>query len=219
MFRDRTDAGVQLARRLQAYAGRPDVVVIALPRGGVPVGRAVADALRAPLDVLVVRKIRSVLYADVVLGAVAPGGIEVVDRDLVRACGLPERELAAAIRAAADEVAAEDLGYRRARAPLEVRGRTVIVVDDGATSGATMRAAIAALRVRGAKRIVSALPVASTRTCSGIDGRPDESVCCVVRDPVYAIRLWYDRFPPVTDDEVIAALRAADGRAHAGPPA
>jgi putative phosphoribosyl transferase len=217
-FRDRAAAGRELASRLGAYAGRRDVVVVALPRGGVPVGAEVARALAVPLDVLVVEKIRAPAEPDGVLGAVATGGVRVADRDLARALDLTDETVEQAFRDAEARVAARERVYRAGRPPLALAGRTVLLLDDGIATGATIRAAVAAVERMGPARLVVAVPVGSYAACVELARRADESICLYVRDPVYAVRLWYDQMPTITDDEVLRLLESARGADVAASP-
>ena len=164
-FRNRQEAGRLLAEQLTAYANRPDVLVLALPRGGVPVGYEVARALHAPLDVFVVRKLGVPGYEELAMGAVATGGVRVLNEEIVQRLGIPEYVIDAAVAREQQEVARRERLYRGGRPPPEVRGRTVILVDDGLATGATMRAAVMALRQLQPARIVVAVPTASSETC------------------------------------------------------
>jgi putative phosphoribosyl transferase len=213
-YTDRTEAGRVLAGLLREYAGRPDVVVLALPRGGVPVGYEVARALGAPLDVFLVRKLGVPGHEELAMGAIASGGVRVLNPDVVTALRIP--------RGAVDSVAARELAelerreaaYRGGRPPPEVRGRTVILVDDGLATGSTMRAAAEALRDRGPAWLVVAVPVAAAETCDDFAREVDQVVCARTPEPFYAVGLWYDDFSQTTDDEVRALLaRAAEARA------
>src|SRR5450759_3903720 len=165
MFRDRYDAGETLAERLREFAGRPDVVVLALPRGGVPVGYVVARELGVPLDVFVVRKLGTPGQPELAMGAIASGGVRVLNRDVVDSFAIPDWAIEQVTRQEEEELQRRERQYRGNRSPLEVRGKTVILVDDGLATGSTMRAAAAALRKAGAARIVVAVPVASRPTC------------------------------------------------------
>lgn len=216
-FRDRAEAGRQLAAKLMPYAGRPDVTVLALPRGGVPLGYEVAAALRAPLDVLVVRRLTTPSNHDITIGAVAGGGICVVDEELCRALNVPReavREISAREQA---EVERRQRLYRACQRALDLRDRTVIVVDDGMQSGASMRAAVLAVAERRPAAIVVAVPVASYATCAEIAPRVKEIVYCFIRDPVYAVSLWYETYTPVSDEDACRLLQRASARpTHAG---
>ena len=207
-FEDRHDAGRQLAQSLMHYAGHEDVVVLGLPRGGVPVAFEVARALRVPLDVFLVRKLGVPGHEELAMGAIASGGVRVFNEDVLAAIRVrPE---------AIEAVAARELGrlqeqervYRGERAPLDVSDRVAILVDDGLATGATMRAAIEALRDRGAGAIVVAVPTAPSETCEALRREVDEVVCARTPDPFMAVGLWYRDFAPVDDEEVAALLSA-----------
>ena len=205
-FRDRADAGRALAALLDRYRGRPDVVVLGLPRGGVPVAAEVASALGAPLDVFLVRKLGVPGHAELAMGAIATGGVRVVNQSVVDALDIPP--------AVIDEVAAREgaeLGrrqrlYRGDRRPPEVAGRVVIVVDDGLATGSTMRAAVAAVRAQGPTGVVVAVPVGAAATCRALEADADEVVCARAPAAFRAVGEWYDDFLPTGDGEILAAL-------------
>ena len=213
LFRDRREAGRQLAAKLAAYAGRPDLLVLALPRGGVPVAFEVARALDAPLDVFLVRKLGLPGHEEVAMGAIATGGVRVLNEEMVRRLRIPGRII--------DEVAAEEQqelerrerSYRGERPAPDVRDRTVILVDDGLATGSTMRAAVAALRQQGPARIVVAVPVGAPETCAEFQDEADESICARTPEPFCAVGLWYGDFSQTTDEEVHDLLQEAAGRA------
>ena len=205
-FPDRAAAGRELAARLGHLAGQAGVVVLALPRGGVPVAYEVAQALGAPLDVLLVRKLGVPQQPELAMGAVAPGGVRVVHQAVVDALGIaPDLVDLVAAREGA-EVARREQSYRAGRPPLDVAGRTVVVVDDGLATGSTMRAAVAALRGLQAGRIVVAVPVGARETCRELAGEADEVVCVQTPANFQAVGQWYDDFSPTTDDEIRALL-------------
>jgi predicted phosphoribosyltransferase len=216
-FRDRREAGRLLAARLAHYRGRPDVLVLALPRGGVPVGYEVARALGAPLDVFLVRKLGVPGHEELAMGAVASGGVQVLNDDVIAGLGLSERVVAAVTARELQELERRERLYRGARPPREVHGRTVILVDDGLATGATMRAAIHALRRRGAARIVVAVPVAPLPTCAELRAEADEVVCLFTPEPFFAVGLWYEDFTQTSDDEVRALLADSAGEQTAVP--
>lgn len=217
-FHDRLDAGRQLGERLSQYAGRSDVLVLALPRGGVPVAHEVAAALRAPLDLCLVRKLGVPGHDELAMGAVAAGGIEVLHHDLIRDMGVPAplvQQVAVRERLELDR---RDRLYRAGRAPLSVKNRTVIVVDDGLATGATMQAAVTALRQQGPERIIVAVPVGARDSCEFLRRHADDVVCLNVPERFEAVGLWYEDFSQTTDEEVRALLASADARAaQAGP--
>ena len=206
IFTDRAEAGRRLAGALAAYAGRDDVVVLALPRGGVPVAYEVACALGAPLDVLVVRKLGVPGYEELAMGAVAGGGALVLDENLVRDLRVPPAEVERVIRRERAEVERREQAYRGAQAAPELAGKTVIVVDDGIATGHTLRAGIAALRTRRPARIVAAAPVAPPSTVRELGVEADEVVCVATPEPFRAVGLWYRSFPQLTDHEVQEVL-------------
>lgn len=211
-FRDRADAGRFLADHLSAYVGRPDVLVLALPRGGVPVAYEVAVALATPLDVFLVRKLGVPGQEELAMGAIATGGVRVLNEDVVRALRIPDAEIDRVAWQEQQELIRREQEYREGRPAPDVRGRTVILVDDGLATGATMRAGAAALRLLNpAKRIV-AVPVAAIETCALLSAEVDEVVCARTPDPFYAVGHWYEDFAQTTDAEVRAFLAQAAQR-------
>jgi predicted phosphoribosyltransferase len=216
LFADRREAGRQLAARLRDYASS-NTIVLALPRGGVPVAYEVARALGAPLDVFIVRKLGVPGHEEFALGAIASGEVVVLNPELANQLGLSRQDIQTIIEAERRELDRRERAYREGAPPLDVRGRTVILVDDGLATGATMLAAIAALRKLGPARIVVAVPVAAPETCEAMAGAADEVVCAVTPQPFHAVGLWYDNFAQTTDDEVRALLHAA--RAASAQPA
>ncbi len=206
LFRDRREAGRVLAEKLAAYANRPDVLVLALPRGGVPVAYEVARALGAPLDVFVVRKLGVPGYEELAMGAVATGGVRVLNDQLVERLGVPEHIIDAVAARERRELARRERLYRGGRPPPDVRGRTVILVDDGLATGATMHAAIQALRQQNPARIVVAVPTASPETCEEMKARADDVICAITPEPFHAVGRWYQDFSQTTDEEVAALL-------------
>jgi erythromycin esterase-like protein/predicted phosphoribosyltransferase len=205
-FRDRRDAGRQLAAKLAGYAGRPNVLVLALPRGGVPVGYEVARALGAPLDVFVVRKLGVPGYEEVAMGAVATGGVRVLNDDIVAGLRIPDYLIDAVAERELEELARRERIYRGGRPPPDVRGRTVILVDDGLATGATMLAAIRALRKLQPARIVVAVPIAAHDTCEALRAEVDEVICAITPEPFDAVGRWYEDFSQTSDEEVRALL-------------
>jgi len=201
-FRDRREAGRFLATKLAAYTHRPDVLVLALPRGGVPVAYEVARALDVPLDVFLVRKLGIPGHEELAMGAVATGGVRVLNDQVVGSLRIPDYVIAAVAAKEQQELARRERLYRSNRPPPDVRGRTVILVDDGLATGATMLAAIKALRQQQPARIVVAVPTASPETCEELKAEVDEIICAVTPEPFYAVGLWYDDFSQTTDDEV-----------------
>ena len=219
IFRDRVDAGRRLAERLFHHAGDPSVIVLALPRGGVPVAAEVAAALGAPLDVYVVRKLGVPGRRELAMGALASGGVRVVNEPVIAASSVTESELEAVTREEQVELERRERALRGERPPPAVGGRTVILVDDGVATGSTMRAAIAALRELRAGRVVVGVPVASPDTCEELRSEVDELVCVETPEPFYAISLWYRDFAQLGDEEVREALaRHAEAPGEQGPP-
>ena len=215
-FRDRADAGRQLAAKFAPYAGRPDVLVLGLPRGGVPVAFAVARAIGAPLDVSLVRKLGVPGHRELAMGAIASGGIRVLNDDVVRGLNIPARAIDEVAAEEQRELARRERAYRDDRPPPDVRGRAVILVDDGLATGSTMRAAASALRRQGPARIVVAVPVAAPETRDEFRAEAEEIVCAVTPEPLGAVGLWYEDFSPTTDAEVRDLLaRAARDRVRA----
>ncbi len=213
MFQDRSEAGRTLAQRLGEYAGRDDVLVLALPRGGVPVGYEIAQALRLPLDVFVVRKLGTPGQPELAMGAIASGGVTVINHDVVDALGIPDAMVRQAAETEQQELARRERQYRGDRPPLDARGRTAILVDDGLATGSSMRAAAAALRRMGAARIVVAVPVAAPATCDHLRAEVDEVVCAATPEPFLAVGQWYRDFSQTTEEEVRDLLdRAAENQ-------
>jgi putative phosphoribosyl transferase len=208
-FRNRIEAGERLAERLSAYADRPNVLVLALPRGGVPVAFEVAQALDAPLDVFVVRKLGVPGREELAMGAIASGGMRVLNDDVVGALKIPDRVIEATTSREFQELRWRERSYRGNRPPLEIGNRIVILVDDGMATGSTMRAAVAALRRLAPARIIVAVPTATPSGCAEIRLVADECICCVKPDPFYAVGIWYDDFSQTTDEEVRDLLERA----------
>ncbi len=213
-FRDRIDAGQRLVTQLHAYANHPDVLVLALPRGGVPVAFEVAQALNAPLDVFLVRKLGLPGQEELAMGAITTGGVMVLNSEVVDTLRIPDRIIHQIAAQEQRELERRELLYRGDRPPPDVRGKTLILVDDGLATGSTMRAATAALREQEPDRIVVAVPVAPPETCDEFRDIVDDIVCAITPDPFYAIGLWYEDFSQTTDDEVRDLLARA---AHAHP--
>jgi predicted phosphoribosyltransferase len=211
-YRDRAEAGRRLAEKLAEYAGRPDVLVLALPRGGVPVAFEVARALGASLDVFVVRKLGVPGHEELAMGAIASGGVWVLNEDVVGPLAIPDREILAVAARELRELARRERLYRGDRPLLDVRGRIVILVDDGLATGSTMRAAVAALRRLGPARLVVAVPTAAPSACADLEHEVDECICANTPEPFYAVGIWYEDFSQMTDEEVRALLeRAGEG--------
>jgi putative phosphoribosyl transferase len=219
LFLDRTDAGRQLAALLTAYADRSDVLVLALPRGGVPVAYEVARALHAPLDVFLVRKLGLPGQEELAMGAIASGGVRVLNDEVVRALDIPDEVIDAVAADEQRELERRERLYRDDRPAPEVRGRTVLLVDDGLATGSTMRAAVAALRQQQPRRIVVAVPVAAAETGEELRAEVDDVVCARTPDPFYAVGVWYRSFAQTTDQQVHDLLeRAAEEHPLAAQP-
>jgi predicted phosphoribosyltransferase len=210
-FRDRADAGRQVAARLADYANRPDLIVLALPRGGVPVAFEVARQLDAPLDVFVVRKLGVPGHEELAMGAIATGGARVLNEEVVARLGISPETLDAAVRQEAAEVARRERLYRGDRPPPQLEGRMVVLVDDGLATGATMRAAVAAVRQQRPQRIVVAVPAAAPETCATLGTEVDELICVLTPDPFVAVGFWYENFAQISDDVVRELLERAAG--------
>ncbi|MEA2724903.1 MAG: putative phosphoribosyl transferase [Gemmatimonadales bacterium] len=216
LFRDRAEAGRLLAARLGKYAGKPDVIVLALPRGGVPVAYEVAKALQAPMDVFIVRKLGVPGQEELAMGAVASGGARVLNEQVVNGLGIPDYVIDAVVKWETEEIKRREQLYRGNRPPPAVRGKTVILVDDGLATGSTMLAAVRALREQGPARIVMAVPVASPDTCELLKAYVDEVVCAVTPEPFYAVGLWYSDFSQTSDEEVRELLARSAAEVQAG---
>jgi predicted phosphoribosyltransferase len=201
-FLDRRDAGKQLAVRLPHYRLHPEVLVLALPRGGVPVAFEVACELKVPLDVFVVRKLGAPGHPELAMGAIASGGVQVLNQDVIRELGISELEIEVAAACEMLELERRERDYRGNRPPLEVHGRTTVLIDDGLATGASMRAAIAALRRLDAGKIVVAVPVAAPPTCAAMERYVDEMVCLITPPEFQAVGEWYEDFSQTSDDEV-----------------
>lgn len=216
-FRDRAEAGRQLASELREFADRSDVIVLALPRGGVPVGWEVAAALRAPLDVINVRKLGAPGAPELAMGAIATGGVRVLNESVIGPAHITESEIAKVIEAETRELERREQKYRGGRPAPDLAGRVAILVDDGVATGSTIKAAIGALRQLGPKEIVVAVPVGPPETCDELRALADRVVCPRMPSPFLAIGLWYESFPQLTDAEVCELMESAlsDGAAAA----
>ena len=215
-FTDRFHAGRILAAELREYANRDDVVVLALPRGGVPVGYEVARALDAPLDVFLVRKLGVPGHEELAMGAIASGNVRVVNEPVVRMLGISRQVIDAVAERERRELQRREREYRENRPPVQVEGKTAILVDDGLATGSTMRAAAEALRALGPKKIVIAVPVAAPETCDEFRHEVDEIVCALTPEPFQAVGLWYEDFSQTTDQEVRELLERANAPHEVG---
>ena len=214
-FHDRAEAGRALAADLAGYAGRSDLIVLALPRGGVPVAYEVARALGAPLDVFLVRKLGLPGHEELAMGAIASGGIRLINEDVIRAYDVSDADIEAVTTAEQKELDRRERIYRDGRSLPPLNDRTVILVDDGLATGATMRVAVLALRQESPSRIVVAVPVAAAETCDEFRTLVDDIVCAETPAPFYAVGLWYEDFAQTTDEEVRGLLERASWRVPA----
>lgn len=211
-FRDRREAGEALADELRQYAGRPDTLILALPRGGVPVAAAIAEQLDLPMDIFLVRKLGLPGHEELAMGAIASGGITVMNPDVLRMVHVGDKAIEMVTRRELAELERREREYRGERPEPQLEGRTVILVDDGLATGSTMRAAVMALRERNPREIVVAVPVAAPETCDEFRQQVDEIVCALTPDPFHAVGLWYEDFSQTTDAEVRELLRRESER-------
>lgn len=210
LFADRRDGGRVLGRMLEGLRGRDDVVVLALPRGGVPVGFELARALGAPLDVFMVRKLGVPVQPELAMGAVASGGVRVLNPSVVRGLRIPAEVIDEETRREVEELRRRERAYRGGRPPPEVRGRTVVLVDDGLATGSTMRAAAAAVKQMGPARVIVAVPVGAAETCELLRREVDEVVCAATPEDFFSVGAWYEDFAQTTDEEVRELLEQAE---------
>jgi len=211
IYRDRSDAGRRLAERLSDYAGRTDVVVLGLPRGGVAVAYEVARALPAPLDVFVVRKLGVPGHEELAMGAIASGGVRVLNEDVVRMLGISSQVIERVAAKEQQELERRERAYRGNSPTLDFAGRHVILSDDGLATGATMRAAVTAARRKGPKGITVAVPVGAAEACAVLEPEVDRLVCLATPEPFVAIGVWYADFRQFSDAEVRQLLSSAEG--------
>jgi putative phosphoribosyl transferase len=209
-FRDRTEAGRLLTSHLARYADRPNVLILALPRGGVPVAFEIARALKLPLDVFLVRKLGVPGQEELAMGAVASGNVRILQADVIEGLGIPRSVIEAVTADETPELARGERAFRGDRPRPQVCGRDIILVDDGLATGSTMRAAVTALKLQSPERIIVAVPVADSETCDEIKNEVDEIICLRTPTSFYAVGLWYETFPQLTDEEVREFLRKAD---------
>lgn len=214
-FTNRIEAGKALAAKLGDYAGQANLIVLALPRGGVPVAFEVAKALGAPLDVLVVRKLGVPGHEEFAFGAISSGGVRVLSEDIVRGLKLSESLIDGVVQIEQKELNRRERLYRGERSPLDLRGKIVIVVDDGLATGATMLAAVKAVRMQEPQKIIMAAPVAARETCNELSYEADVlCVCSIKPEPFYSVGTWYQDFSQTSDDEVKALLAKAEETMH-----
>ena len=209
IYRDRGEAGRRLAAQLTNYANRPNVLVLALPRGGVPVAFEVARALRAPLDIFLVRKLGVPGHEELAMGAIATGGVRVLNEETLRYLHVPDAVIDAVAADELRELERREQLYRGDKPAPDVKGKTVVLVDDGLATGSTMRAAAAALRQQQPARIVVAVPVSARQTCDEYRMGVDEIICAITPEPFHAVGMWYADFSQTTDEEVRALLARA----------
>jgi putative phosphoribosyl transferase len=214
-FADRASAGRLLAEAMRGYRGRENLLVMALPRGGVPVAAEVADALDAPLDLMLVRKLGVPGQPELAMGAIATGGVQVLNPDIVRALGIPERTIDRVAEVEGRELARRAHAYRGERPPPRIRDACVILIDDGLATGATMRAAVAAARAQRPATLVVAVPVASAEAFDLIEPTVDDLISLATPEPFFGVGRWYAAFPQTSDAEVRALLAAAHARGGA----
>jgi putative phosphoribosyl transferase len=210
LFKDRTAAGQALASHLADYANQSDVLVLALPRGGVPVAFEVAKALNAPLDVLIVRKLGVPDNTELAMGAIASGGVRIINQQIVTEVGIPDEVIARVAAQEQRELERREAMYRGDEPFPELQGRTIILVDDGLATGATMWAAVLAVRQKQPKEIVIAIPVAASETCQQLESKVEKIVCAATPSPFYSVGMWYEDFPQTTDDQVRELLIQAN---------
>lgn len=213
LFRDRVEAGRFLAAKLKRFSNRSNAIVLALPRGGVPVAYQVATALDLPLDIFIVRKLGVPGHEELAMGAIASGGIRVSNEDIVQSLRIPESVIGTVAEMESHELERREKFYRQGAHPLDVKNKTVILVDDGLATGATMRAAARALRQKGVKEIVVAVPVAAPSTCKEFESEVDHVICGVTPEPFYGVGSWYRDFSQTSDDEVIDLLQKVRAKA------
>jgi putative phosphoribosyl transferase len=208
-FRNRVEAGRRLAAALEGYAGRRNLLILALPRGGVPVAFEVARALNAPMDVMLVRKLGVPGHEELAMGAIASGGIRILSDDVIAAFGITDRVIAAVAAQEQEELDRREKLYRDDRPSPTIRGRSIVLVDDGLATGSTMRAAALAIRVQNPEHLTVAVPVAPAETCAALRREVDEVICAVSPEPFFAVGNWYEDFSQTTDEEVHQLLERA----------
>ncbi len=212
-FKNRKAAGQQLAKALSHHANKADVLVLGLPRGGVPVAFEVARELKAELDVMIVRKLGVPGHKELAMGAIASGGVRIINEDIVRSLRIPQEMIDSVAAQEQEELLRREQSYRGSRPALDIENHTVIVIDDGIATGATMRAALAALKQLNPAHLVVAVPTGATDTCAELKRSADEVVCLSTPEPYIAVGVWYEEFPQTSDDEVRTLLRLATDEA------
>jgi putative phosphoribosyl transferase len=218
LFADRREAGRELGRLLTRAVQPGEAIVLALPRGGVPVAYEIARALGIPLDVFLVRKLGTPGHPELAMGAIASGGIRVLNEDVVQALNVPQRQIEAVAEQEQRELERRDAAYRQGRSVPDLTNRTVILVDDGLATGSTMKAAVQAVKQRGPKRIIVAVPVGALDTCRTLGEIADEVICARTPQPFSAVGQWYRDFTQTSDDEVMALLNELQGRPQGSLP-
>jgi putative phosphoribosyl transferase len=216
LFRDRAEAGRILARRLNSVVADSDVLVLALPRGGVPVGFEIAQTLPADLDILLVRKLGVPGQEELAMGAIAAGGVKVLNEAIIEHLRIPVPVIDRVTGREQREIDRREQAYREGRRPLPVAGRTVVLVDDGLATGASMLAAVRAVRARKPSRIIVAVPVASREACEEFQDHADDAICVETPEPFYGVGVWYRNFSQISDDEVQDYLRRASHQGKIG---
>ena len=209
-FKDRRDAGRILTQKLSAYARGQNALILALPRGGVPVAYEVALTLNVPMDIFIVRKLGLPGREELAIGAIASGGIRILNRDIIRMLSIPEEVINFVARRELQELQRRERLYRGNRPSPEVRDQTIILIDDGLATGASMRAAVAGVRAQNPARIVVAVPAAAAETCDAFRSEVEEVVCAITPEPFYGVSRWYEDFSQVTDEEVRTLLEEAN---------
>jgi putative phosphoribosyl transferase len=202
LFEDRKDAGRKLAKELMEYKDRGDVIVLALPRGGVPVAYEVAQALNAPLDIMLVRKLGLPGHEELAMGAIASGDVRVLNDEVIESLNVPQKLIERVAKRERQELERREHAYRGDQPRPELEGKMVILVDDGLATGASMRAAIAGVRARNPATIIVAVPTAASETCESFETLADEIICSATPQPFYGVGLWYENFSQTTDEEV-----------------
>lgn len=210
-FRDRIHAGQYLAAKLQKYAHKPKTIVLGLPRGGVVVAHEIARELALPLDIFLVRKLGVPGYEELAMGAIASGGIQVLNQDVLHSINISRDEIQSITEREENELKRREIAYRNNRPRLDLKDYTIILVDDGLATGATMRAAVTALRKQGPQKIIIAVPTASPETCDEFRAKVDDIICGITPSPFNAVGLWYDDFSQTSDEEVRDLLKKSSG--------